>query len=470
MVIDAHDGHLADGGVAQEDVLDLGGVGVEPAADEHVLDAVGDGEVAARIEHADVAGVEPALVVEGGRGGVGVAVVALHQVVPPGDDLARFALGDLVVVRVDEADLDAGDGPASRLRDDLGGVGVAAHRGDARGLGEAVARHDVLERELGAHAQDHLDGHRGRAGDRQAQRGEVVPVELGVVEDRHVDGGRPGEHRDLLLVDALHHRRHVEDGVGDHRRPAHERRDDAGVEPERVEVRVDHQVAVTLLEADHEGPRVVGPHRGAVAEHGALRVPGGSRGEEDVGHVVGGHRGGAGGGFLRGDRRATREEVAEAHGVTPVGAAQDDDLLERGDLGRVAEQLDVVGVEEVGDRAQQLRLGRLEQVARLAALEPRVDGDHDAAGAVHAERGDDPLADVGCPHPDAITGLDARCDERPGGVIDAIRELGEGEPGIAVDERLDVAELGCGSLDDARDGPGKVLGLLSGAHGENVLR
>jgi hypothetical protein len=50
-------------GWAQQ-VLDLGRVGVEPADDEHVLLAVGDPEVAALVEHPDVAGVQPALGVD----------------------------------------------------------------------------------------------------------------------------------------------------------------------------------------------------------------------------------------------------------------------------------------------------------------------------------------------------------------------------------------------------------------------
>ena len=63
---------LAHRGMVADHVLDLGRVRVEAADDEHVLLAVGDAEVAALVEHADVAGVQPAVGVDrlGGRFGV----------------------------------------------------------------------------------------------------------------------------------------------------------------------------------------------------------------------------------------------------------------------------------------------------------------------------------------------------------------------------------------------------------------
>ena len=56
---------LRDVGMAEDRVLDLGRVDVEPADDEHVLLAVGDLQVAALVHHADVAGVQPAVGVDG---------------------------------------------------------------------------------------------------------------------------------------------------------------------------------------------------------------------------------------------------------------------------------------------------------------------------------------------------------------------------------------------------------------------
>ena len=65
-------------GVGDEAVLDLDAVDVLAAADDHVLLAVGDEEVAVGVDLADVAGVEPAVADRlGGR--LGLAPVAGHE-------------------------------------------------------------------------------------------------------------------------------------------------------------------------------------------------------------------------------------------------------------------------------------------------------------------------------------------------------------------------------------------------------
>src|SRR5262249_60672456 len=61
---------------------------VEAAADVHVLQPVGDGQVPVRVEVADVAGVQPAVGADRGAGRLLVAVVAEHQVRPAEQDLA----------------------------------------------------------------------------------------------------------------------------------------------------------------------------------------------------------------------------------------------------------------------------------------------------------------------------------------------------------------------------------------------
>ena len=77
-------GHRVD---AEQQLLDLLGADVLAAPDDDVGDAVGDGEVAVVVEHADVAGAVPAVVVEGrgGQLGVGVAEAAVRA---PAEDLA----------------------------------------------------------------------------------------------------------------------------------------------------------------------------------------------------------------------------------------------------------------------------------------------------------------------------------------------------------------------------------------------
>jgi hypothetical protein len=88
----AEDGGHRDVGVLREHLLDLAGVHVVAVADDHVLRAVDDGEVAVVVLGAEVAGAEPA--VDDGRGRVvGTVQVAVHQVVAADDELADLAVG-----------------------------------------------------------------------------------------------------------------------------------------------------------------------------------------------------------------------------------------------------------------------------------------------------------------------------------------------------------------------------------------
>ena len=135
------------------------------------------------------------------------------------------------------------------------------------------------------------------------------------------------------------------------------------------------------------------------------------------------------------------EEVGERRGALGGVALQHDDLLERVGHGpRLAQHRHVVGVEEPVDRAQEARAAPAEDERRLRSLEAGVQRHQHAAGAQRAERGDHPLADVGCPHADPIAGLEPRGDERAGGFLDASRELGERQPQVAVDQTVEVGE------------------------------
>ena len=92
-----HDADLGDRVEAHQQLLDLLGADVLAAADDDVGDAVGDREVAVVVEHADVAGAVPPVVVEDRRGQRGVDVA---------DEAVRAPAQDLAVLV--EADLDAG--------------------------------------------------------------------------------------------------------------------------------------------------------------------------------------------------------------------------------------------------------------------------------------------------------------------------------------------------------------------------
>ena len=118
-------------------------------------------------------------------------------------------------------------------------------------------------------AADQLDRDVGGAGDGDPQAGEVVVAAVGVVEDRLVDRRRAGEHGDPLGGDAGEHPVDVEHRLGEHRGPRRDAGEDAGLQPEHVEVRVHHQVAVVGGQAGHRHP--VGGHAAACGRGSAPR-------------------------------------------------------------------------------------------------------------------------------------------------------------------------------------------------------
>ena len=107
-----------------------------------------------------------------------------------------------------------------------------------------------------------------------------------MVEDRLEEGGRARQHGDALGRHPLQDHVHVEDRLGDDGGPGHQAGQDPGLVAERVEERVDDQVAVPSAQPDHLGPGGEGPQRLAVGGHRPLGVPGRPRGEDQVGEVV----------------------------------------------------------------------------------------------------------------------------------------------------------------------------------------
>ena len=103
-------------------------------------------------------------------------------------------------------------------------------------------------------------------------------------------------------------------GDRQHRRAADERGDQPALQPEGVEVRVDHQVAVALAQVRERRPLLVHPQRLAVIHHHALGPPGRARGEDDVGDVGAAHRARSNGEPL--DRKSDFRSITG----TPAGA------------------------------------------------------------------------------------------------------------------------------------------------------
>src|SRR5205085_7607020 len=123
---------------------------------DQLLDAVHHEEVAVRVGIADVAGVQPALGIDHGRGGVGPAQVALHHLWPAHADLALFALTEL--------------GPAGGVDDLAFGVhDDGTHRpwfrlrtgADVDVRHRTRLRHPVPLHDAAAHPAGHLAGELG---------------------------------------------------------------------------------------------------------------------------------------------------------------------------------------------------------------------------------------------------------------------------------------------------------------------
>ncbi len=137
----ADDGGLGDGGVGVQDVLDHPRVDVEPARDDHVLDPVGDVEVALGVDVSGVAGVQPAFA-EGFGGGVGSMPVAAHQLRAARGDFADLPGGQWCSGGVDDLHLGARQRPpdaASRC-----GVSVSPRRVSAGVIALVPAEASVM--------------------------------------------------------------------------------------------------------------------------------------------------------------------------------------------------------------------------------------------------------------------------------------------------------------------------------------
>ncbi len=119
LVGDADHRGLLDVGMAQQRVLDLGRVGVEAADDEHVLRPADDAQAPGVVDHAEVAGAQPAVGRQRLRGRLGIVEVVRHDAAAAQQDLAGLARRHVAALAVDDAQLEAGPGPADRRGDRL---------------------------------------------------------------------------------------------------------------------------------------------------------------------------------------------------------------------------------------------------------------------------------------------------------------------------------------------------------------
>ncbi|VTR67498.1 conserved hypothetical protein [Desulfosarcina cetonica] len=287
-------GHFHDIRMAVEDVFHLDGGDVFPAADDDVFLAVHDLDVVVRVHHRQITAVEPTTG-KGRLGGLGVVVVAQHDVVAAHDDLPhglavpRHRLHGLRVDHIHVLGDDIGNplaglelgplviGKAVPLGLPLAYAMGAEHLGQAIGLGNVGA--DAL------HVADDGGGRRG-AGGHDLQTLFQVQFVLGGVSGHADQNGRGGAQvGDAFLGDDL------EDFLGNHLAQADmggpHGRDAPGEAPA---VAVEHG----------QGPQVNRVCRGAefqllaqgveigaaVVVHDALGQAGGAAGVVDRGHLA----------------------------------------------------------------------------------------------------------------------------------------------------------------------------------------
>src|SRR6516165_11233240 len=138
---------LLDRIVPQRQRLDTGRMDIAAAADDHILLAAGDTEIARLVHPAEIAGHEPALCVERRLSRLLIVEIAEHQTGAPAADFADFAgrgFGVRIILAPD-ADLVAATGTAAGLDHALRWV-VGQSILVRAGFGHAVTglRHDAV--------------------------------------------------------------------------------------------------------------------------------------------------------------------------------------------------------------------------------------------------------------------------------------------------------------------------------------
>ena len=120
---DTDDRDFGHTGVGVEDVFDLAGVDVLASPDDHVFDPALDAQVAAIIHGGQVPGVVPAVGVDRRHGRIGGSVVAVHDQIAAGAELADLAERDgLAGGGIGDLHLGLGQRLAERLGTVGGGV------------------------------------------------------------------------------------------------------------------------------------------------------------------------------------------------------------------------------------------------------------------------------------------------------------------------------------------------------------
>ena len=456
--------------VAGEHVLDLAGVDVEAAGDDHVIAAVLEVDVAVGVHHAHVAGADPP-VPELLRRGLRVADVLGERERRLHRDLAELAERQLRTGVV--GDLDEGEERRVAARgEEVRARGVVVELGQAGAELRRLGLAEQLDEHLTEDPQAVLQAggrHRGGAVDdrAQAQIGELVE---GVDDVEHpIDHRRDHEGPGDALLDE-----EIDDALGvEGREDAHGgaaadpgEREGAGGVGERghdEHLLADGDVRLDHLDVERGGRRAAG-----VGDR--LGPTGGAAGEVElgsdvrVGRDLAGPRGVVGSrdlgeGDRAGDRAAGRiGELDDPRAAGGGGAGEGlgggcgaGGRVGCGGRGGGAGGVLGAGAEALGERAAELVVGDDDGGAgELELVEHGVERGHVVRRGLHrAEPGDggvedDPFGAVARVHRDDVTGADAELAEQ----ID--RGVRPG-PDVAIGELAVVlADGGAGGVDPER--------------------
>ena len=117
----------------------------------------------------------------------------------------------------------------------------------------------------------------------------------------------------------------------------------------------------------------------------------------------------------------------------------------------VAQQTDVVGVQEFGHRAQDACSALLEDVTRLASLQPRIERHQHPACRLQTDRGYHPFVDVRRPDPHAIARFDTGGAEGPCSLHRRSGEVRKAQGEIALLDGSSISEALGGASNQSRN-------------------
>ena len=418
--------HVGDLGVRVEEFLNLAWIDVLAAPDHHVLHSSDDVAVTLGVKRRQIAGMHPAVGVNGLGRLVGVVPVALHHRVAPGAEFARRPWRHRATVLVDDLDLDMGEDASDGRDAPFDRVGWAGLERHGAGLGHAVGDGHLAHVHLVDDVLHDRDRARRAGHDAGAQAAEVERVEVRMAKlgDKH--RGHAVERGAALRRDGLQHGARVE-GVAwiDHGCANR----DAGQVPkhhaEAVVQRHGNADPVLFGEALGLAGEVAVVQDALVRECRPLREAGGARCELDVDGVVGlqatcdrvqaaacigpseiahiAKRVHAG-------RRVTAEpddrvQVWQLRGPECTRPAVVDLRSDRANHGHVVRRLECVG----GDK--RLALDLVERVFKLVQPVGGVDVHQDEPDTRRGELGDGPFRTVRSPDTDAVARLQSERKE-----------------------------------------------------------